>query len=89
MSKRDLLIAEQRIEKELSLMYFVGFGGGSDFLKYDYNKFNDYCCGKLVLAIGQGEFSREVALVTNMAMAYALYQEKRKQLIEEAGLKES
>lgn len=39
----------------------------NEYLKIDFNEFIDYCVGRLVIAIGKGDFRNEVALIVMMA----------------------
>ena len=39
----------------------------NEYLKMDFNEFIDYCVGRLVIAIGKGDFRSEVAIIVMMA----------------------
>ena len=49
----------------------------NDLLKMNFGEFIDYCVGRLVIAIGRGDFRNEVAQVIIMASQRAMQMDKQ------------
>jgi hypothetical protein len=56
---------------------FCGYAADAEFLKQDYKTFVASCKGRLIIAIGEGNFTNEFHSVMQQAMAWGAYNNEK------------
>ncbi len=75
-----------KIDKELAIKNYSGYGSESGFLQMDWKQFGNYCAGELICSIGRGDFRSEVNGVLRLACAWEQYNGARNILKKKYGI---
>ena len=62
-----------KIEAELDNQNFCGWLGDTYFLKYDWQKFQDFCAGQVIIGIGANNFQSAIYNILHWGMAWNEY----------------
>jgi hypothetical protein len=61
------------MESKMTKKYFLSVSDDAEFLKMDYAEFTNWCSGRLIVAIGQGDFRSEVVNIIRFAGDWRIY----------------
>ena len=79
---KDQKQIKKKIEAELKTGRYGSYGGEAEFLAYDFNKFQSFCCGGVQIGLGEGRFRGAVSDIIIMSGAWYAYQNRRYDLIK-------
>lgn len=86
MTPKQIKNRRAKVKAELDKTNFCGWGGETEFLSYDWKRFQNFCSGQIIIAIGANNFSSTVHNVLNWAMAWGQYQTEKRRLETKYGL---
>lgn len=88
MTKRQIANRQAKIKAELAKGNFCGWGGDSEFLQYDWRTFQHWCCGQVMIGMGEGNggFQNSVHNILRYGQAWEQYWQAKRALEHKYGL---